>query len=88
MAVSAIRAGDCDAAIVLGSNLILGPEGQLLTTKLGAVSPTSKCHTFDSSADGYSRAEGIGALYLKKVPDALEAGNPLRAIIRGSSINA
>ena len=88
MALASIRSGDCDSAIVAGSNLILGPEVQILTTKLGAASPTSVCHTFDVSADGYARAEGVGALYLKKIPDALSHGNPLRAILRGTSINS
>jgi acyl transferase domain-containing protein len=88
LAVLSLHSGDCDAAIVAGGNLILGPDGQIFTTKLGAVSPTSRCHTFDAAADGYSRAAGFGALYLKKLPDALAAGDPIRAVIRGTSFNA
>jgi acyl transferase domain-containing protein len=49
MACSAIAAGDCVGAIVGGSNLILTPECQLFSSVLGAVSPTSVCHTFDVS---------------------------------------
>jgi len=88
MAVNAIHNGDCDAAIVGGSNLIMGPEVQLLTAKLGALSPTSTCHTFDASADGYGRAEGFGALYLKKLSEAKSGRYPIRALIRGTAINA
>ncbi|OAA40092.1 Beta-ketoacyl synthase [Beauveria brongniartii RCEF 3172] len=88
LAVTAIRNDDCDAAIVAGANVILGPDNQLFTTKLGAVSPTSRCHTFDAAADGYSRAEGFGAIYLKKLSDAVAAGDPIRAVIRGTSFNA
>ncbi|KAK5997657.1 Prosolanapyrone synthase [Cladobotryum mycophilum] len=88
LAVSSIRNGDCDAAIVAGANVILGPDNQIFTTKLGAVSPTSRCHTFDAAADGYSRAEGFGAIYLKKLSDAVAQGDPIRAVVRGTSFNA
>ena len=88
LAVQAIRNGDCDAAIVAGSNLILGPETQILTTKLGAISPTSICHTFDAAADGYARADGFGALYIKKTSEAVVRRNTIRAVIRGTAVNA
>ena len=56
--------------------------------KAGVLSPTSSCHTFDVSADGYGRADGVGALYLKRLCDAKAHGDPIRSIIRGSAINA
>ncbi|KAI1095495.1 hypothetical protein F5B19DRAFT_503698 [Rostrohypoxylon terebratum] len=88
LAVLSLRNGDCDGAIVAGGNLILGPDHQILTSKLGAASPTSRCHTFDARANGYSRAEGFGAIYLKKLSSALDDGNPIRAVVRGTSFNA
>ena len=88
LAVSSIRTGECASAIVGGSNLILGPEAQLFSTKLGAISPTSTCHTFDSAADGYARADGFGVLYVKKLSDALANKDPIRAVIRSTAINA
>ncbi|KAL8704809.1 MAG: hypothetical protein Q9201_002041 [Fulgogasparrea decipioides] len=88
LAVASIRSGECKSAIVGGSNLVLGPEAQLFTTKLGAISPTSMCHTFDASADGYARADGFGALYVKKLSDALANKDPVRAVIRATAINA
>ncbi|KAI1820376.1 hypothetical protein F4861DRAFT_533744 [Xylaria intraflava] len=48
----------------------------------------STCHTFDASADGYGRAEGIGALYLKRLSDAIRDGDPIRGVIRGTAANA
>ncbi|KAI0154906.1 putative polyketide synthase [Xylariaceae sp. FL1272] len=88
VAVLSIQNGDCDAAIVGSGNLILNPDAQLFTTKLNAISPTSRSHTFDASADGYSRAEGFGAIYIKRLSDAIEHGDPVRAIIRGTAYNA
>lgn len=43
------------------------------------LSGMSTCHTFDASADGYGRADGIGALYLKKPSDAIRDGDPIRS---------
>ncbi|MCJ1377213.1 hypothetical protein MMC17_000305 [Xylographa soralifera] len=88
LAVVSIRTGECRSAIVGGSNLILGPDAQLFSTKLGAISPTSTCHTFDAAADGYARADGFGVLYIKKLSDALANQDPIRAVIRGTAINA
>ena len=82
LAVNAIRNNDCDGAIVGGSNLILGPEAQLPTTKLGAISPTSVSYTFDAAADSYARAEGVGALYIMRMSKAIAGLYPIRAVVR------
>ncbi|KAI2712011.1 hypothetical protein CBS147332_5647 [Penicillium roqueforti] len=87
-AVNAIKAGECEGAVVAGANLIMGPEQHLGTMKGGVLSPTSTCHTFDASADGYGRAEGVSALYIKRLSAALRDGDPIRAVIRGSAVNA
>ncbi|KAL9030784.1 MAG: hypothetical protein Q9196_001134 [Gyalolechia fulgens] len=86
-ACNALRAHDCRAAITGGVNLILTVDQHMNTAKLGILSPTSTCHTFDKSADGYGRAEGAGALYLKRLGDAIRDGDPIRAVIRSSAVN-
>ena len=87
-AISALNADECDAAIVCASNLLQSPEQQLGTMKAGVLSPTGTCHTFDDQADGYGRADGLGALYLKKLSKAVADGDPIRALIRGTAVNA
>ncbi|KAI1176523.1 hypothetical protein F4777DRAFT_587930 [Nemania sp. FL0916] len=77
-----------NGAVVGGTNLILDAAVQMAVDKMGVLSHTSTCHTFDASADGYGRAEGIGALYLKRLSDALRDGDPIRAVIRGTAANA
>lgn len=57
------------------------------TAKLGVLSPSSFCHTFDARADGYGRGEGAGALYLKRLSDAVRDGDVIRAAIRSSAVN-
>ncbi|KAI0406831.1 hypothetical protein F4802DRAFT_612982 [Xylaria palmicola] len=88
LAVNAIRSGDCDSAIVAASNWIADPSLQIALDKLGALSPTSRCHTFDASVDGYARGEGFAALYLKRLPTALASESLIRAIIRSTAVNA
>jgi acyl transferase domain-containing protein len=87
-AINAIQAGDCDGAIVAGANLITSPEQHLGTAKGGFLSPTSACHTFDTSADGYARAEGVNAIYIRRLSSAMKNENKIHAVIRGTAINA
>ncbi|KAI1771891.1 hypothetical protein F4818DRAFT_454399 [Hypoxylon cercidicola] len=86
-ACHALRSRDCDAAIVGGVNLILTVDQHMNTAKLGILSPTSTCHTFDASADGYGRAEGAGALYVKRLADAIRDGDPIRGVVRSTAVN-
>ncbi|KLU92414.1 hypothetical protein MAPG_11360 [Magnaporthiopsis poae ATCC 64411] len=87
-ACNALRARDCYGAVAGGVNLVMVVDQHLNTAKLGVLSPTAKCHTFDASADGYGRGEGVGALYLKRLSDAMRDGDPVRAVIRGSAVNS
>ena len=88
LACSAIQNGDCRAAIVAGANLILSPELELLSSDLGTVSASGRCHTFDEAADGYARAEGVAAFYIKRMDDALANRDPIRSVIRSTAVNA
>ncbi|BCS08366.1 polyketide synthase [Aspergillus luchuensis IFO 4308] len=83
----ALQTGECDGAIAGGVNLIIAVDQHMNTAKMGILSPTSTCHTFDAAADGYGRAEGAGAIYLRRLSDAVRDGNPIRAVIRGSALN-
>lgn len=87
-AVTAIAVGDCDQAIVAGANLIQSPEQHIGTAKGGFLSPTSTCHTFDTSADGYGRGEAVNAILVKRLSAALRDGDKISAVIRSTAINA
>ncbi|TDZ15955.1 Highly reducing polyketide synthase gloL [Colletotrichum orbiculare MAFF 240422] len=88
LACQAIRAGECDSAIVAGSNLMLSPGFTKLMAEQSVLSPDASCKTFDASADGYARAEAVNCLFLKKLDAAIRDGNPIRAVIRGSATNS
>ena len=73
--------------VAIFNTTVFGLEQHIGSVALGALSPTSTCHTFDESADGYGRADAVGALYIKRLSDAVQNGDPLRAIIRGTAVN-
>lgn len=51
------------------------------------LSPTGQCRTFDVSANGYARGEAINAVIVKKLSDAVRDGDPIRGIVRATSVN-
>lgn len=69
-AVEAIRTGQCDAAVVLGANVLLKPTSSLQFFRLGMLSADGKCKAFDASGDGYVRSEAVVSLLLQKAKDA------------------
>ncbi|KAL0766533.1 hypothetical protein CaCOL14_010978 [Colletotrichum acutatum] len=88
LASQAIRAGECDSAIVAGANLMLSPGFTKLMAEQSVLSPDASCKTFDAKANGYARAEAINCIFIKKLDCAIRDGNPIRAIIRGSATNS
>ena len=51
------------------------------------LSPDSKCYSFDSRANGYSRGEGFGVVVIKPLAKAIEDGDTIRAVIRATASN-
>ena len=86
-AIQAIEKGDCEIAISGGVNLILTATRHQSFAKMGMLSPTGACHSFDSSADGYVRGEGAGVLLLKPLEKALADGDVIHGVIKGSATN-
>jgi phthiocerol/phenolphthiocerol synthesis type-I polyketide synthase C len=86
-AAQSLRSGDVDSAIVGGVNLILAPDVSVGLTHFGGLSPTGRCHAFSADADGFVRGEGIVALYLKTLEQAVADGDRIRAVIVGTAVN-
>ncbi|MEZ4729290.1 MAG: long-chain-fatty-acid--CoA ligase [Caldilineaceae bacterium] len=86
-ACQALRTGECDLALAGGVNLILSPEQMIALCRMGAVAPDGRCKTFDAGADGFGRGEGCVVLVLKRLTDAVQAGDAIVAVIRGSAVN-
>ncbi len=86
-AIKMIKDGQCDLAIAGGVNLIMHPYLTLASDKGGMMSPVGRCKTFDASADGYVRSEGVGAVLLKPLSNAERDGDYVYAVIKGSAEN-
>ncbi|KAJ0124007.1 uncharacterized protein J7T55_012480 [Diaporthe amygdali] len=78
-----LSAGLIEGCFVGGTNLTLIPE--VLGRKPRLLSKSGQCHTFDSLADGFSRADATSVVYLKRLDDAVRDGDPIRAVVRGTS---
>ncbi|WP_206794161.1 type I polyketide synthase [Amycolatopsis sp. MtRt-6] len=87
LAARALRAGECDYALAGGGFLALHPFLYVYSSQNALLSPTDRCHTFDTSADGYMMGEGGGMVLLARLSDALRDGHRVRAVIRGSAVN-
>ena len=86
LACQSLRTRECDMALAGGVALHLTPEHFLALAKLGMLSPDGRCHTFDDEANGFVRGEGCGVVVLKRLVDALAAGDRVRAVIRGTAV--
>ncbi|MER6345131.1 type I polyketide synthase [Streptomyces sp. NPDC001595] len=53
----------------------------------GPFSPDGHCRAFAADAAGTSSGDGVGAVVLKRLEDALADGDRIRAVIRGSAVN-
>ncbi len=86
-ACQTLRSGEADMILAGGVNLMISPLSTIFCCKVKALSPDSRCKTFDAAADGYGRGEGCGMIVLKRLSDAVRDGNHIRAVIRGTAIN-
>ncbi|MFE0801340.1 SDR family NAD(P)-dependent oxidoreductase [Streptomyces sp. NPDC058812] len=86
-ACQSLRAGESDVALAGAAMLTLGPEGVIAPALWGVFSPTGRCHAFDAAADGYVRGEGCGVVVLKRLSDAVRAGDRVLAVLRGTAVN-
>ena len=87
LACQSLRARESDMTLAAGVNLMLSPVFLIASTKLGTISAEGICRTFDASANGYGRGEGCGVVVLKRLSDALAAGDRILGLVRGSAVN-
>ncbi|MFJ3234002.1 SDR family NAD(P)-dependent oxidoreductase [Streptomyces sp. NPDC086787] len=87
LACSALHRGECDLALAAGVTLMLAPRISRSFARMGMLSPTGHCHTFDAAADGFVRGEGCGVVVLKRLAEARRDGDRVLAVVRGSAVN-
>ncbi|WKD60246.1 Phthiocerol/phenolphthiocerol synthesis polyketide synthase type I PpsA [Corynebacterium ciconiae DSM 44920] len=86
-AVRDLRTGDADTAIAGGVNVLASPFVSIAFGELGVISEEG-IKAFSDDAKGIVRSDGAGVLVLKRVDDALAAGDNILAVIKGSAVNS
>ena len=87
LAAASLCRDECELAIAGGVNAILWPMTTVSFAQAGMMAPDGRCKTFDAAANGYVRGEGCGIVVLKRLSRALQDGDRILAVIRGSATN-
>ncbi|WP_268871624.1 type I polyketide synthase [Pseudomonas piscis] len=86
-AVTLLRTGQCDQAVVGGVNTLLSAEAHESFMHAGVLSGDGRCRAFSARAGGYVRGEGVAMLMLKPLSAAERDGDQIHGLILGSAQN-
>ena len=87
MACESLQVGRCDMALAGGVTVRVPQRGGYFYVAGSILSPDGHCRPFDANAQGTIVGSGVGLVVLKRLEDALAAGDGIRAVIRGVGIN-
>lgn len=85
--VMSLQRNECDMALVGAVSLLIDPAISDAAQSMGVLSPDYHCATFDASANGYVRAEGVGCVVIKRLADAQRDGDSIYGVIEASAEN-
>jgi len=77
----------CDYALAGGVSVTFPQNRGYQYQEGGMVSPDGHCRPFDSESKGTVFGDGVAVVALKRVEEAIAAGDHIYAVIRGSGIN-
>ncbi|WP_437320816.1 type I polyketide synthase [Sorangium sp. So ce385] len=78
---------ETDVALAGGVSVAVPQKGGHVHVPGGIMSPDGRCRPFDARAAGTVAGSGVGLVVLKRLADALEGGDCIHAVIRGSAVN-
>jgi len=87
LACQALKSGECNLAIAGGVNLSVHPNKYFALAQGQFLSSKGKCESFGLGGDGYVPGEGVGAILLKPLSEAINDKNHIYGIVKGSAIN-
>ena len=87
VAISSLRAGECDTAFTGGTNVLTNSDIFSGLSRGHFLSKTGSCKTWDNDADGYCRGDGVCTVIMKRMEDAVADRDPILAVIRGIGTN-
>nr|AAR19304.1 putative type I polyketide synthase [symbiont bacterium of Paederus fuscipes] len=86
-ACQSLRNGECRMAIAGGVNVYLHPSGYVGLSAAHMLSKDGVCRSFGKGANGFVPGEGVGAVLLKPLSQALADNDQIHAIIRSTQVN-
>ncbi|HEX2191409.1 MAG TPA: type I polyketide synthase, partial [Longimicrobiaceae bacterium] len=87
LAVQSLLNGESDLALAGGVSVAVPHGVGYLWQEGSPMSSTGECRSYDADARGAVPGSGVGIVVLRRLEDALAAGDTVRAVIRGSTIN-
>ena len=87
LACQSLLLNECDIALAGGAAINVPQHRGYFYQKGGILSPDGSCRTFDAGAQGSNFGNGVGAVVLKRLEDAIADGDHISAVIRGSASN-
>ncbi|WP_430906606.1 amino acid adenylation domain-containing protein [Maribacter sp. 2-571] len=87
LACNELRQQDASLALACGVNLSLFPATRGVVSEVDIMSPDGLAKTFDESANGTAAGEAVGVVLLKPLAKALEDGDTVYAVVKGSAAN-
>ncbi|GGP97639.1 hypothetical protein GCM10010249_15190 [Streptomyces roseolilacinus] len=87
LACQALARGEMRAALVGGVSITFPQTSGYEYQEGGILSRDGHCRVFDARSAGTIKGNGCGVVVLKRLADALEDGDRVYAVIRGTAVN-
>lgn len=87
VACQSLLNGECDMALAGGASITFPHKEGHFYQEEGILSPDGHCRAFDAEARGTVGGEGAALVLLKRLVNALEDGDTIHAVIKGSAVN-
>ncbi|WP_437611383.1 SDR family NAD(P)-dependent oxidoreductase [Erwinia sp. V71] len=87
LACEAIASGDADMMLAGGASLSFPQQAGYFYREGMIFSADGHCRPFDADANGTLVGNGAAVVLLKRLDRAIEDGDPIMAVIRGTAIN-
>src|SRR5437660_2754823 len=87
LACQSLLSGECDLALAGGVCVHSQPRRGYIYNEEGYFSPDGHCRAFDARAQGMLGGSGLGVVVLKRLSEALDEGDYIHALIKGTACN-
>jgi acyl transferase domain-containing protein len=87
LACQSLKNNECTMAITGGIDLLLSPEYFIALSRMGVLAKSGKTCALGGQANGFVPGEGVGAVVLKPLQQALQDQDYIYGIIKGTGLN-